>query len=232
MTSSVISCWRVNYDCEVWLRRGLDSAFISERMNIFPLAPLCSWRICSRLGSHICSWLNTLISAWFYSDHCFKDVQLGFGEIKLSCNWHVTELWRWWQRKCFKFLNGANPAVAFCSWHGSAPPPEPSSDCTKKQLRVKYQKRLFQTHKMRHSAEIVALSCSSWSPFRTQTDATWTRTAFSLLCLSLAQHLPSGNTISYRSALSFLQINNRLVDAPRKLDQSSLTFLLECSCPL
>lgn len=189
------------------------------------------WRICSRSGSHSCSCINMKLSAWLYSHHCFKDVQLGFAEIKLNCNWHVTELWRWWQHKCIKFLNRANLAVAFCSSHGSTPPPppEPASDCMTKQLHfcwISPPKRLLQMHKMQHSAEILAVSCSSCSP------ANWMRTAFSLLRLSLTEHLPSGNTISYRSALSFLQINNRLVDAPRKLDQSALTFLLEYLYPL
>lgn len=110
-----------------------------------------------------------MLSAWLYSDHCFRDVQLGFVEIKLNCNWHATELWRWWQHKCIKFSNWANPAVAFRSSHGSTPPPEPSSDCTVKQLRFCYispQKRLLQIRKRRHSAKIPALSCCGCSPFR------------------------------------------------------------------
>lgn len=110
------------------------------------------------------------MSAWLYSDHCFVDFQLGFVGIKLNCNWHVTELWRWWQRKCIKFLNWANPAAAFCSSHGSPPPPEPSSGCMMKQLhfcKISPQKCFFfQIHKMRHSAEILDLSCSCCSPFR------------------------------------------------------------------
>lgn len=173
-------------------------------------------------------------SAWLFSDHCFKDVQLGFVEIKLSCNWHLC---RWWQHKCIKFFNGlirlqlsAHRTGQLLLLNRRVTAPSNNSTSVKYHLKNVFSKYIkcdilqrFWLWALR--AVLSASACAHGRDLNANS-------VFSSLRLSLTQHLASGNTISYRSALSFLQINNRLADAPRKLDQGTLTSLLECSRPL